>query len=145
MHAWDSFLHLVCEPTYLMRVFLWDLWHCNKRHVWCVCLIIPRLSWVWVLPVNIEKGQRTHKWKSAFQQTFACKHWRQKKKTLFIELALDVLNYVALQCYIGEPTQLDPKTSWRYSWPNCLSLLLLGCLPPWLITILNSTDNDNTE
>lgn len=81
-HAWVTSLHLVCEPAHLMRVFLRELWHCNKQPVWCVCLIIPQLSWVEVLPVNINKGQRNHnKQKSStLLQTFAFNHSFEVKK-----------------------------------------------------------------
>lgn len=77
-YTWVSSLHLVCEPTHLMSVFLWELWLRNKQPVWCVRLIIPRLSWVEVLPVNTNKGHRNHnKWKSP---TFSPNLWLQTFK-----------------------------------------------------------------
>lgn len=61
----ESALHLVCEPTNLMRVCLWELWHCNKQPVWCVCLIIP--------PIQLSGGS-------------ACKHRQRTVKSQQMEI-----------------------------------------------------------
>lgn len=96
-HVWVVSIHLVCEPTHLMRVRLRKLWHCNKQPVWCVCLIIPpfQLSG----SAACKHQQRTLKslqMENIYPFMNLCLQSAKKNK-MFIELALGVMNNVALQ------------------------------------------------
>lgn len=103
MHVWVAFLHLVCEPDMFNESLSPELWHFNKQHVWCVCLIISQLSWVEVLLVNTNKGRWNHKEIELihYSLNLCLQPFKAEGGKLFTESALDVMNNVALQWFAG--------------------------------------------